>query len=113
MQKRTRGKKTAPAVRRPKDLKSIDEEFVKKGARGITDDDIKKVTDKADEIKHKVVKSGPLQRFIGDVKLLVALVQDYRSGKYRKIPYWAITAIAFTLLYIIKQIDLIPDFIPI
>ncbi|MBD3169246.1 MAG: DUF1232 domain-containing protein [candidate division Zixibacteria bacterium] len=94
-------------------LRSIDKEFVRKGAKGISDKDIEKVTQRADEIKKKVKSKGPLNRFIEDVKLLLDLIKDYWNGNYRKIPYWAIGAAAFTLLYILNPIDIIPDFIPV
>ena len=96
-----------------KQIKKVDESFIKKGAKKITKEDIEKVTDKADEIEKKVRESGPLRRYIEDVKLLLSLVKDYWSGNYKEIPYWAIGATVFALLYVLSPIDLIPDFIPV
>ena len=79
----------------------------------MTDDDFKRVSDKADEIKKKFEKGGPLGRYINDVKLLISIIQDYVKGRYREIPYLSIGAIAFALLYVLSPIDLIPDFIPV
>lgn len=93
-------------------LGKINEEFVKKGAEKIADVDIQKVVDKAHEIKDKFLKSKPLKRFVEDIKLLLSLVKDYWTGKYRDIPGWSIAVIAFTLLYLINPFDMIPDFIP-
>jgi len=96
-----------------KKIKKVDESFIKKGAKKITKEDIEKVTKKADEIEKKVRDSGPLRRYIEDVKLLLFLVKDYWSGNYKEIPYWAIGATVFVLLYVLSPIDLIPDFIPV
>lgn len=46
------------------------------------------------------------------VRLLISLVKDYWSGAYREIPYWALAAIVFALLYVLNPFDLIPDAIP-
>jgi uncharacterized membrane protein YkvA (DUF1232 family) len=93
-------------------LNKINEEFVKKGAEKISDLDIKKVVDKADEIKDKFLKSKTLARFVEDVKLLLSLIKDYWTGRYRDIPGWSIAVIVFTLLYVINPFDMIPDIIP-
>ena len=96
-----------------KQIKKVDESFIKKGAKKITKEDLEKVTEKADEIEKKVRESGPLRRYIEDVKLLLSLVKVYWSGNYKEIPYWAIGATVFVLLYVLSPIDLIPDFIPV
>ncbi len=88
------------------------EEQLKKGARTVTEDDLKKVLDKRDEIEGKFKSSGPLGRFIADLKLLFSLIQDYFKGEYRKVPFWTIAAIVAALLYVLNPIDIIPDFIP-
>ena len=75
--------------------------------------DVKKVVDRANDITEKVLRSGPLQRFIKDVALLISMVKDYWSGTYRRMPWWVMAAIVFTLLYVLSPIDLIPDFIPV
>lgn len=90
----------------------IDEEFVKKGAQNIDEEDVQKVLDREKEIKDKFKKKGPLGRFIEDVKLLFSLVGDYWNGNYREIPWWAMSAIVFALLYVFNPVDFIPDFIP-
>jgi len=94
-------------------LGSIDKDFIRKGSAAVNSEDVKKVLDKANEITEKVVKSGPLQRFLKDVALLISMVKDYWSGAYREIPWWVIAAVVFTLLYVLSPVDLIPDFIPV
>ena len=56
-------------------------------------------------------KIGILGWLIGDLKLFVSLIKDYRSGAYKKFPFLSAAGIVFTLVYIISPIDLIPDYI--
>ena len=93
--------------------KKVNRDFIEQGASGVTDDDFKKVTDRADEIRAKFEKGGPLGRFVNDVKLMISIVKDYANGNYREIPYLTVGAIVFALIYVLSPIDLIPDFIPV
>ena len=94
-------------------LKGIDENFLKNRASEVSDADINKVVNKADEIRDKFKAGGPLGRFIEDAKLLISIVKDYWTKRYTDIPWWAISAIVATLIYVFSPIDLIPDFIPV
>lgn len=89
------------------------EEQLKKGAKTVTEDDLKKVLKKRDEIEEKFKSNGPLGRFVADLKLLFSIIQDYVKGEYREIPFWSIAAIVAALLYVLSPIDLIPDLIPV
>ncbi len=89
------------------------EEQLKKGAKAVTEDDLKKVLNKRDEIEEKFKSNGPLGRFVADLKLLFSIIQDYVKGEYRIIPFWSIAAIVAALLYVLSPIDLIPDIIPV
>jgi uncharacterized membrane protein YkvA (DUF1232 family) len=86
---------------------------VRAGAQSISDRDIDKVVAKSDDIKKKFRPGGPLQRFIADGQLLIAMVRDYWGRRYRKVPVGVIGAAAFTLLYVLNPLDLIPDVIPL
>lgn len=90
-----------------------DQALIEQGSKKISNEDVEKVVNKAEDIRKKFNPGGPLGRFIEDAKLLIALVQDYWSGAYRQIPYGTIAAIAFTLLYIFNPLDLIPDVLPV
>jgi uncharacterized membrane protein YkvA (DUF1232 family) len=82
-------------------------------AKKLTESDIKRVIEKADDIKRTFESKGPLSRFLRDVKLMIALLRDYRNGTYRQIPWYALSAIVAALLYVLSPVDLIPDVIPI
>lgn len=88
------------------------QEELKKRAKSVSEDDVKKILDKRDEIEQKFKGSGPLGKFIADVKILFSMIQDYWSGNYRKVPWTTIAAAVATLAYVLSPIDLIPDFIP-
>lgn len=89
------------------------EKLVQEGASKVTDKDIEKVVTKSNEIQRKFRTGGPLARFVEDGQLLVAVVKDYWSGKYRQLPYGTVAAIAFTLIYVFNPFDLVPDVLPI
>lgn len=99
------------------DKKEITEEEamgrLKKDASKITDQDLERLIEKADEIKQKFDEKGPLGRFITDVKLMISLVKDYWNGNYREIPYWSLAAISAALLYVLNPFDIIPDVLPV
>lgn len=92
---------------------TIDEEFVKNGGKNVTDEDFEKVHKNSEKIKEKFASKKTLRRFLDDAKLLLGLVADYWKGEYRSIPFWAIGAVVFSLLYILNPLDLIPDYIPV
>jgi uncharacterized membrane protein YkvA (DUF1232 family) len=96
-----------------KKLSSVDMKFVEGGAKRITDEDVEEVVNKAEAIKKKFSLKGPLGRFIEDAQLLLSLVKDYWTGTYRRIPFMAIAAIVFTLLYVLNPWDFLPDFLPV
>ena len=91
----------------------VGEELIKEGSPRITEKDVVKVVEKSNEIGKRFQSRGPLQRFIEDGKLLVAVVQDYWTGKYRKLPWGTVAAIVFTLIYVLNPLDLVPDVLPI
>lgn len=92
---------------------AINEEFVKEGAQKMTEKDVKKVVDRSEKIKEKFTPYGPLKRFMGDAKLLIAMIKDFSRRNYRQVPFATIGAIAFALLYVLNPFDLMPDMLPI
>jgi uncharacterized membrane protein YkvA (DUF1232 family) len=73
------------------------------------DEDIAKVHQRARDIEEKLPK---LKKLMQQGKLILSMVKDYWSGRYREVPYWAISAAALTLLYVLNPLDVIPDVVP-
>lgn len=90
----------------------LNKAFFERNGGKITDQHFARLIEKAREIEAKVRKVPPLHKLWTDVLLCLELVRDYRSGEYRQIAPWAITAVAFALLYFINPVELIPDVIP-
>ncbi|MCX6984872.1 MAG: DUF1232 domain-containing protein [Lentisphaerae bacterium] len=41
------------------------------------------------------------------------MLRDWWRGNYRKLPWWCIGVLVFTLIYVLSPVDLIPDCIPV
>ena len=93
------------------DFTKIDEAYIKARAEEVTERDLLYVQEHEEEIRGRFLGNGPLGTFIEDIFLAIALVKDYVIGRYRKLPYWAIGAIVFMLLYVVNPFDAIPDFL--
>ncbi len=104
--------KNDPSKKRMRRKEWIDEEYVRKGAEKVTDKEVGKVAESADEIEDKFKSSGPLGRYIEDARLMLSLIKDYWRGNYQETLWFSIAAIVFVLLYVWNPLDLIPDFIP-
>ena len=89
------------------------EELIQEGAQNVTEKDVEKVISKSEELQKRFSAKGPLARFIEDGQLLIAIVKDYWSGKYRQIPYGVIASIVFTLIYVLNPFDIVPDVLPV
>lgn len=72
-----------------------------------------KIFEKRKQIEDKFKANGPLGRFVSDLKILFSMVNDYRKGIYKDVPWTSIAAIVAALLYVFSPIDLVPDFIPV
>jgi uncharacterized membrane protein YkvA (DUF1232 family) len=110
--KQTASRKGGSDMKKKEVTKAEAEDMISKGVRDIREEDVEEVLNKTEEIKKKFEMPGPLARFIEDLRLLISLLKDYWSGKYRQVPFWTISAIVFALLYVLNPMDLIPDFIP-
>lgn len=88
-------------------------EKLEENTKKTTEEDVKSILYKRKEIEDKFKSSGPLGKYIKDLKLLFSVVQDYWGGEYRVIPWASIASIVAALLYLLSPIDLIPDPIPI
>jgi uncharacterized membrane protein YkvA (DUF1232 family) len=50
-------------------------------------------------------------RLLERVRLLLMVVNDYASGRYRQVPWRAVAAIVAAIAYVASPMDLIPDFL--
>ncbi len=75
-------------------------------AGGDHDLDIAKVTQRAQDIEDKLPH---LRKVFEQAKIMLSMVKDYWNGSYREVPYWAISAVALALLYVLNPVDVIPD----
>ena len=89
----------------------FDKAALRKGASSISKQDAADILSKKNEVLKK--SRGPLTKFIGNIKILFQLLNDYVHGRYTRVPWAVIAMIAFSLLYVLNPIDLIPDFIPV
>jgi uncharacterized membrane protein YkvA (DUF1232 family) len=94
-------------------LDRIDSGFVESGARTITHEDVGHLVRNADEVLAEFAKGGALRRFARDVGPMVSIVRDYWDGTYRDVPCWTVAVITFTLGYVLKPVDIIPDTLPV
>jgi uncharacterized membrane protein YkvA (DUF1232 family) len=94
-------------------LEEIHPEFIESGAKTITHEDVGRLIDQADEVLTRFSRGGALRRFARDVGPMLSLVRDYWNGDYRQVPYWTVAVISFTLLYVLKPVDIIPDSLPV
>ncbi len=86
---------------------------IEKRAKKVTDDDMGRVVSHQDEIKRGLSKLTLVDELVQTAEIMMQMVRDYYRGEYRKVPWWAISAITVVLLYFLNPFDLIPDFIPI
>jgi len=89
----------------------IDEEFVRNQSQRIDEKDFKHLDSKKKRLR-KIMNLGVFIKQKEKLKLLVELVQQYRRGTYRAIPWRSLSAIVFTLLYIVNPFDIVPDVLP-
>jgi len=92
--------------------KKIDEDYFKTEVTKINEDDVSIAMDSQDKVDNKINNSGFLQKYSELAKVMYGMLKDYRKGVYTKVPWFTIATIAFSFLYILNPLDIIPDFIP-
>ncbi|NBC57696.1 MAG: DUF1232 domain-containing protein [Bacteroidetes bacterium] len=99
-------------MKKYKHKSKINEEFVADNAKNINKADFNKINRK----RKRLQKVLNLKVFVDQkekLKLLLELLKQYKSGKYKTIPWRSVTSITFTLLYIINPLDIVPDILPV
>ncbi len=92
---------------------SIDTDYVSANAEKITPEDVEKVIKQSSKIKSKLESNSRFKKFLGEGKVMLSLIKDYWKKDYTEIPWYALTAIVFALLYVLNPLDLSPDYIPV
>jgi uncharacterized membrane protein YkvA (DUF1232 family) len=90
----------------------INEEYVSENAQKITEEDIEKVVKDSQKIKSKFETNARFENYIDEGKTMLSLIKDFWKKDYTSIPWYAMTAIVFSLLYVLNPMDLSPDYIP-
>lgn len=49
---------------------------------------------------------------LADIPIIVQLIKDYMSGRYKEFPLGSLIALVGALLYFLSPVDLIPDTLP-
>jgi len=93
-------------------MKEKDKTYFETESEFINGNDLDAAAQNVNNLIDKIKNSNALSKFFNEMLVLVSLLKDYVNGKYRKIPYKALAAIVFTVLYVLNIFDLIPDFLP-
>lgn len=89
------------------------EKWFRENVGNIGIDDIDRVIEKSAQIVGKISGNEKFRKELEKARILLRMLQDYRSGEYRSVPWHTIAAIGLALLYILLPLDLIPDVLPI
>lgn len=90
----------------------VDPEFISDRSKKIREKDIERVVNASDHIQNKVKKNPKLKELLSETTELLSVIKDYWNKEYTEMPWYALSAITFTLLYILNPLDLSPDYIP-
>lgn len=82
--------------------------FIAEGATRITPAHLEKLIRLLPQIRLAVTQVRGFPRLADQVELLAEIIEDFYSGLSRDIPYTAIAESAFALLYVHKNVDIIP-----
>tara|TARA_B100000929_G_scaffold290862_1_gene286314 strand:+ start:2499 stop:2912 length:414 start_codon:yes stop_codon:yes gene_type:complete len=95
-----------------KKKKEINEDYLQTEVAKIDDNDVSIALSRKEEVDQKINNSGMLQKYAELGKVMYGMLKDYRKGVYKQVPWFTIATIAFSFLYILNPLDIIPDFIP-
>lgn len=90
----------------------INEDYLKEHSKNVSKEDISKLNKKKRRLR-KILSLKAFSNQKKKLKLFIEILRQYHKGNYREIPWRSISAISFTLLYIINPLDIVPDVLPI
>lgn len=91
---------------------NIDEKYVEEKVAKVDEGDVELAAKNQQEISDKILNANALKKYTELGKVMFGMLQDYRKGIYKDVPWFTIAAIAFALLYVLNPLDMVPDFIP-
>ncbi|MBM2816392.1 MAG: ykvA [Ignavibacteria bacterium] len=94
-------------------LEQITESYVISNSKKISQSHIQACLDYQSEISSKVKNEKLLFQYEREIKLILALIEDYQTGTYKEVSAESIGIMVFSLLYVLSDNDLIPDDIPV
>jgi len=59
------------------------------------------------------LRSGSYPVFMEQIRLATALLDDVRTGKYRRVPWATVGSLAMAVAYFVMTLDAVPDYIPL
>jgi uncharacterized membrane protein YkvA (DUF1232 family) len=86
--------------------------LISEGAGKVTPLQLDRLVRRLPEIRLRVTQIEDFPHLADQVEFLSELVEDFQSGLSRNIPFVAIAEAAFSLKYLLKGVDIIPDNIP-
>lgn len=98
--------------RKKKAKRPLDEDYVREESKNITEDDVEKVVKESYKIKSKFENSRKFDKYLEEGKTMLSLIKDFWKKDYTQIPWYAMAAIVFSLLYVLNPMDISPDYLP-
>jgi len=86
--------------------------LISEGAGKVTPVQLDRLVRRLPEIRLRVTQVEEFPQLADQVEFLAELVEDFQSGLSRNVPFVAIAEAAFSLIYLLKGVDIIPDDIP-
>lgn len=102
----------AKSPKKKADLKRIDEASFEEEVTYIDENDVEIIFENEEKIHKKFQRTGPIKKYLDIASNLFSMLKDYKSGRYREMPWHTIASIIVALLYVLNPLDIIPDFIP-
>lgn len=76
-------------------------------------DDVASLADRRDEVLAKADDAGQRLPHLKDrIALAIDLLDDFAGDEARNIPLYCVAAVAVAVLYLLQDVDAVPDFLP-
>ena len=99
-------------VRQPARQEAL-ERLLAARAEALRPEELPALLARLDAVVEYVQRLPLLRPHAARVRLMLRLLHDVRTGRYRALPWRSAAAIASTLLYVLNPFDLVPDALPV